>query len=539
MKKVFEPPRDENMMQAAQDTIPCTRAGGKWVLAATIIGSSMAFIDGTVVHVALPVLQAELNATVTGVQWIIESYTLFLAALILVGGALGDLLGRRRIFASGVVLFAAASIWCGLAPSIEQLIIARGIQGAGGALLVPGSLAIISASYKDEQRGRAIGTWAGFTTITAALGPVLGGWLIENISWRLIFFINVPLAAVVLGILIRCVPESRDPSASVRLDWRGALLATTGLGAIVYGLIESAPLGLSHPVVLGSLAVGAVALILFIAVEASSQAAIMPLALFRSRTFSGANILTLFLYAALGAALFFYPFNLIQVQGYSATAAGAAFLPLVLVIFGLSRWAGGLINRFGARLPLTLGSFIAATGYVLLAVPGIGGSYWETFFPGIIVLGLGMAISIAPLTSTVMSAVETRQAGLASGINNAVSRMAMLLSIAVTGILILHVFNHDLDSRLAMLEIPPEAKQIIDNQRIRLAGAEIPAGLSSKVSAALKHAINESFVTGFRWIMLTAAGLALAGALSAWLMIAGQKPDLRPDKAVSLRQHPN
>jgi MFS family permease len=400
---------------------------------------------------------------------------------------------------------------------------------------VPGSLAIISAYYKDEQRGRAIGTWAGFTTITAALGPVLGGWLIENLSWRLIFFINVPLAAAVLGILFRYVPESRNPSPNVRLDWWGALLATSGLGAIVYGLIESAPLGLSHPMVLGSLALGVVALIMFIAVEASNQAAMMPLALFRSRTFSGANILTLFLYAALGAALFFFPFNLIQVQGYSATAAGAAFLPLVLIIFGLSRWAGGLINRFGARLPLTIGPFIAATGYVLLAVPGIGGSYWETFFPGIIVLGLGMAISIAPLTATVMSAVETRQAGLASGINNAVSRMAMLLSIAVMGILILHVFNDDLDSRLAVLEIPLEAQQIIDNQRIRLAGAEIPAGLSSEVSAALKHAITGSFVTGFRWIMLTAAGLALASTLSALLLIEGQRSDLRPDKTASLR----
>jgi EmrB/QacA subfamily drug resistance transporter len=535
LKKVFEPSSDEKTIRAAQDTIPCARAGGKWVLAATIIGSSMAFIDGTVVHVALPVLQAELNATVTGVQWIIESYTLFLAALILVGGALGDLLGRRRIFASGVVIFAAASVWCGLAPNIEQLIIARGIQGAGGALLVPGSLAIISASYKDEQRGRAIGTWAGFTTITAALGPVLGGWLIENISWRLIFFINVPLAAVVLGILYRCVPESHDPSTSVRLDWWGALLATTGLGAIVYGLIESAPLGLSHPVVLISLAVGVVALIMFIAVEASSQVAIMPLVLFRSRTFSGVNIITFFLYAALGATLFFFPFNLIQVQGYSATAAGASFLPLVLVIFGLSRWAGGLINRFGARLPLTIGPFIAATGYVLLAVPGVGGSFWETFFPGIIVLGLGMAISIAPLTATVMSAVETRQAGLASGINNAVSRMAMLLAIAVTGILILYVFNHDLDRRVALLEIPPEVQHFIDDQRIRLAGAEIPAGLSSEVSAALKHAIIDSFVTGFRWIMLTAAGLALTSALVAWFTITGQRPDLRPDKAVSLR----
>ncbi len=519
MKNTFEPP-----------AAPSASAAGSWILAATIIGSSMVFIDGTVVHVALPVLQAEMNATVAEVQWIIEAYMLFLAALLLVGGTLGDRFGRRRIFAAGVALFAVASLWCGLAPNLEQLIVARAIQGVGGALLVPGSLAIITVSFNKEQRGRAIGTWSGFTTITAALGPVLGGWLIENVSWRWIFFINIPLAMITLGILFRRVPESCDEETSVKLDWWGAVLATAGLGAIVYGLIESTNLGLGHLIVLSALLIGAISMIAFIFLEARSPSAMMPLSLFRSRTFSGANLLTLFLYSALGGALFFFPFNLIQVQGYSATAAGAAFLPLILIIFLLSRWAGGLVNRYGPKVPLIIGPLIAAFGYVLLAVPGIGGSYWKTFFPGVVILGLGMAISIAPLTTAVMGSVALRQAGLASGVNNAVSRVAMLLSIAVMGILALNAFNRSLDERLATLEISPKIQQMLDGQRIKLAGAEIPTGVSNEVSAALERAIDESFVTSFRRVMLTAAGLALASAFSALVAIEGKRPALGGNK---------
>jgi len=523
MGSIDKPPGDEGMVHAAPDVVHRVKEVGGWVLAATIMGSSMTFIDGTAVIVALPVLQAELNTTVVGVQWVVEAYTLFLAALLLVGGSLGDRFGRRRIFATGVALFAAASVWCGIAPDAYQLIIARAVQGVGGALLVPGSLAIITAFFEEQQRGSAIGTWAGFSAVTAALGPILGGWLTENISWRWIFFINVPLAVMVLGILFWRVPESRDEEASVKLDWWGALLTTIGLGAIVYGLIESANLGLGNPVVISALATGTVALIAFIVVESRSPAAMMPLALFRSRTFSGANALTLLLYAALAGALFFFPFNLMQVQGYSPTAAGAAFLPLTLVIFLLSRWAGGLVNRCGAKLPLTIGPVIAAMGYLLLAIPGIGGSYWATFFPGILVLGLGMGVIVAPLTTTVMGAVPLRQAGLASGINNAVSRVAWLLSIAVMGILVLHSFNSGLDTRLTTIEMSPEVRQMLDEQRIKLAGAKISAGVSSEVSKALERAIAESFVTSFRWVMLIAAALAFASAFSALAVIEGKK----------------
>lgn len=479
----------------------------------------MALIDGTVVNVALPVLQAALNATVTDMQWIVASYSLFLAALILVGGSLGDRFGRRRIFAYGVALFALASIWCGFSPNVSQLIIARAVQGIGGALLVPGSLAIISASFSGEQRGQAIGTWSGFTAITSALGPVLGGWLVENASWRWIFFLNVPLAAIVLGILFWRVPESRDEEGSGKLDWWGAVLITLGLGAVVYGLIESSNLGLSHPLVLSCLVFGAALMIGFIFVEANSRSPMMPLSLFRSRTFSGANLLTLLLYSALGGVFFFFPFNLIQVQGYSATAAGAAFLPLILLMFLLSGWSGGLVSRYGAKLPLTVGPIIAAIGFALFAVPGIGGSYWTTFFPAVVVLGVGMAISVAPLTTTVMGAVKVRSSGIASGINNAVARAAGLLAIAVLSIFVLNTFNHSLDQRLVMLEIPKEAQQLLDEQRIKLAGAEVPAGLSTEMSAMLKQAIALSFVDSFRLVMFIAVGLALASAIVAAVMI--------------------
>jgi EmrB/QacA subfamily drug resistance transporter len=502
------------------------------VLVATILGSSMVFIDGTVVNVALPALQADLKATVTGAQWVIEAYTLFLAALLLVGGSLGDHFGRRRVFCIGVGLFAAASVWCGLAPDVDQLVIARAVQGIGGALLVPGSLAIISAYFTAERRGRAIGTWSGFTSITTALGPVLGGFLIEHVSWRWVFFINIPLAVAVVAIMYWRVPESKGEGIPRQLDWPGTVLATVGLGALTYGLITQADLGWVHPLVFGTLAIGIISLVLFIFVEARSPAPMMPLGLFRSRAFSGANLLTFLLYGALSGALFFVPFNLIQVQGYSATIAGAALLPLILLLFALSRWSGGLVARYGSKLPLVVGPLIAAVGFALFALPGADAPperYWTTFFPAVVTLGLGMAITVAPLTTTVMGAVDSGHSGIASGINNAVSRAAGLIAIAVLGIVVLGAFNNSLDKRLAAIKLSPEVRQAIDRERIKLAGAEIPPGVSAETRIELKKAINESFVDGFRLAMLIGAALALASAVSAYVII--DVPKIQPRNA--------
>lgn len=533
MSITIKPPCDEAIINCALSEAAPQQGSGKWVLAATILGSSMAFIDGTVVNVALPTLQKELQASVAEVQWVVEAYSLLLAALILVGGSLGDHFGRKRIYAIGVVIFTLASVACGLAPNVLILILARAVQGIGGALLVPGSLAIISAAFSGEERGRAIGTWSGFTSITSAFGPALGGWLIDNISWRAIFFLNIFLAVPVLVIVSLHVPESRNPQAR-GLDWWGAILATVGLGGVVYGLIEAGSKSLGDPVVLLALAVGVIGLILFVVVEARSRSPMMPLGLFRSRTFSGTNLLTLLLYGALGGVLFFVPFNLIQVQGYSPTEAGFVFLPFILIMFSLSRWSGGLVGRYGAKLPLIIGPVIAALGFGLYALPGIGGSYWLTYFPAIVVLGLGMAITVAPLTTAVMNAVDVSNSGVASGVNNAVSRVAGLLAIAVFGILMVNFFSNSLDNRLANVPVSPEVRQSVAQQHDKLAQIELPKNLSASQQANLKQAISEAFVDSFRLIMLIGAAMAVLSAVAAFWLVEGKKPVPNPASRASI-----
>jgi EmrB/QacA subfamily drug resistance transporter len=511
-------PRDQAALRPSGSNAPHENRSQEWVLAATILGSSMAFIDGTVVNVALPALQSSLHATVVDVQWVVESYGLFLAALLLVGGAMGDSYGRRLVFLLGTGVFAIASMCCGLSSNISQLIVARSFQGVGAAFLVPSSLAIISACFDEKSRGRAIGTWSGFTAITAALGPVLGGWLIQHASWHWAFFINVPIAAGVIIISLWHVPESRS-SGSHKADWLGAAIATVGLGGIVFGFIESAILGWKRPLILASLILGFISLILFVFVEKRAASPMVPLSLFKSRSFTGANLLTLLLYSALGIFFFLFPLNLIQVQKYSTTATGAAGLPLILLLFLLSRWSGGLVARFGPQAPLIVGPLIAAAGFLAFVLPSVGGSYWTTFFPAFVVLGLGMAVSVAPLTTVVMSSVDQSHTGAASGINNAVSRVAGVLAVAVLGIVMVSAFSGRLQHSLADLHLPPAALGHLQSSSIKLAGLEAPAGLDAQNTLAIQSTIAHAFVFAFRLIMLLCAALALASAAVASRMI--------------------
>jgi EmrB/QacA subfamily drug resistance transporter len=492
----------------------------RWTLVATILASSMTFIDGTVVNVALPALQASLDATLTDVQWVIEAYALFLGSLILIGGSMGDQYGRKRVFLAGVLFFTAASILCGLAVSPAILVFGRALQGFGAAFLVPGSLAIISAAFSESERGKAIGTWSGFSAMTSAIGPVFGGWLIEHVSWRAVFFLNLPLAAVVVFLSLRYMPESRDQSRSGPLDWAGGVLAVLCLGGIVLALLEWPPLGAGHPIVIVALVVGVIAGVLLSIVERRTRNPMLPLSLFRARTFTLANTLTLLLYGALGVLLFLVPMNLIAVQHYSATEAGAALLPLPVIMFTLSRWSGGLVARVGSRLPLTVGPMVAAIGLALYARPGIGGAYWTTFFPAVVVLGFGLALTVAPLTTTVMGAVEAGHSGVASGVNNAVARVAGLLAIAVFGVVLSRTFDARVRPRLNDLALAPAAMAAIEQELPRLAAADlerVPA-LDPSRRAAARTAIDESFVSAFRTVMIGTAVLALLAAAAGALL---------------------
>ena len=524
---------DRHIRAAGDDeVVPCSAAGRRAVLAAAILGSGMAFIDGTVANVALPAIQRDLGASAFQAQWVIESYALVLAALLLVGGALGDRFGRRRVFAIGTALFAVASAGCGLAASVHGLIAARALQGVGAALMVPGSLALISAVFPRQERGRAIGTWSGASAITAAVGPVLGGWLIDHASWTWAFFINLPFAALVLWLCWRHVPESRRPQAG-RLDIIGAVLATLGLAGIVFAFIEAPATHWLAPPVVVAAAVGVLATVGFFVQESRSPAPMLPLAMLRIRNFAGANLLTLLLYAGLSGGLYFFPLALIQVQGASATLAGAALLPFALILTLFSNAAGRLADRVGPRLMLVTGPLIAAVGFALFALPGVGADYWRGYLPAVVVLGIGMTITVAPLTATVMNAAGPESAGVASGVNNAVSRVAGVLAIAVFGLVMALVFDARLRADLQTLAVPPEAARALYEQRHQLAAAQPPAGLPPEQAQALRDAVRDAFIAGFRWVMGVSAGLALLSALAAWRWIgrgdlAGAESGRRP-----------
>jgi EmrB/QacA subfamily drug resistance transporter len=414
-----------------------------------------------------------------------------------------------------------------LSTNVASLILARVVQGAGAALLIPCSLAIIGATFEESERGRAIGTWAAFSAISAAAGPVLGGWIVDHVSWRWIFLINPLIALPCIWIALRHVPESRDAQAVRGLDWRGALLALSGLGALVYGLIAAPERGWSDATVVVSLAAGTLLLVAFVFEERRSPAPMMPLALFSSRTFSGVNMLTLLLYAALGGAFFFLPFLFIQVHGYSATLAGAAFLPFTFIMAVMSRWSGGLIDRFGARLPLIIGPAIAATGFALLALLSNAHAFGLMVVP-LIVLGVGMAVTVAPLTTTVINAVPERQIGVASGINNAVASLASLLAVAIFGAVALGAHNAGLDRRLSVQAMSVDTRQAVSDAHGKFV-IEVSA-LQGDDRDTAKVIIRQSLRRSIALVMWLAASLAFSAAVCAALTIrpTRKKPESKP-----------
>lgn len=478
----------------------------------------MSFIDGTAVNVTLPVMQRELGATSADMQWVVEGYALFLSALILIGGSLGDVLGRRRMFVLGIVIFALASVACALAPNVAVLVAARCVQGIGGALAMPESLALISAVYDGDERGRAIGLWSGFASITAAAGPVLGGFLAQHASWRYVFVINIPIAVAVVAIGLLRVPESRDAEGSRTIDTTGAALATLGLGALVYGLIHAQG-GHFDAIAVGTILLGCAALGLFVVAERRERHPMMPLAMFASRTFSVANLYTLLLYAALSGSLYFLPFALIGAQRYDPQAAGAALLPFVVLQFALSRWSGGLVGRLGARTPLVLGALLAAGAFVLFSLPGIGGGYWTTYFPAAVLLGLGGALFIAPLTTTVFDSTAREHSGIASGINNAVARTAGLVAVALFGIAQVAVFDRELDARLAQHHVSSDGRRIAVEQRAKLSTGVIPQEVPAADRRSVDGAVRQASLDGFRAVMLLSALVALLAAALALLAL--------------------
>ena len=492
------PPCDVGIIRATPAApAALSRRRKQMTLAATILGSSMAFIDGSVVNIALPAIQQALQANAASTQWIVNGYLLLLGALVLVGGSAADLYGRRRIFLVGIAIFTAASIACGLSPDIKVLVVSRAVQGLGAALLIPASLAMLGTTFDEHERSHAIGTWAGVGALTAAAGPVLGGWLVDQVSWRAIFLLNIPLAVAAAGLAVFFAGESRDEKAKP-LDWKGAVAVAIGLAAITWGLGAIPASGFQDKAVLGALGAGIAFLILFVAIEARSrERAMMPLSLYRSRNFSATNTVTLLLYFALGGVMYVLPFGLIRLGGYSATQAGAALLPFALIMgFGASL-AGALSDRFGPRLSLTAGPIIAACGLTLLAFVDFRKSYWTGVFPAISVLAIGMTITVPPLTSTVMSSVGEARAGIASGINNAVARVAGLFAVAALGAVLFASFSHYVAAP------PAHANEALNAV---LAGQ---AGADEGAIAAFDRAL--------RAVMLIAALCAALGGVVGWL----------------------
>jgi len=502
-------------------TVALNSPAGKWIMASTILASSMAFIDATALNVVLPALQQGLRATGADLFWILNAYLLMLASLILIGGAMGDKLGRKKIFMTGILIFIAGSAACGLSTTVLMLVICRLLQGIGGAFMIPGSLSLISSSINAKERGKAIGTWSAFTTVVTMGGPVLGGALADAGLWRYIFFINVPIGVLALAMLVFKVHEIKDDDSKAGLDFPGAITIALALALITFGFLQVPSVGLANLQAYGSLTTGLLFLIIFIVIEIRSANPMMPLKLFNNSTFSGANLLTFFLYAGLGAGMLFLSLNLVQIQGYSQLQSGLTFLPFTVLMIAIARFAGSLADKHGPRLFLIAGPAIAGTGLLILSfVKQTHGpaDYWTTFFPGVLVLGLGMSFTVAPLTAAVMSSVSDHFSGTASGINNAMTRISGVFANAIFGAMAVLFFSGALQHSLQATSFSGKEKQLIMQQVKNLGNAKVPAAFNVNKVQVEKY-YHEGFISAYAKIMRISAGLGYMGALMAFIFI--------------------
>jgi EmrB/QacA subfamily drug resistance transporter len=485
----------------------------------------MAFIDGTALNVVLPSLQQSLNATGTDLFWILNAYLLMLASLILTGGSLGDQLGRKKIFMWGIFIFISGSSACGFAPTVNMLVAFRMLQGIGGALMIPGSLSLISSSINAKERGKAIGTWSAFTTVVTMGGPALGGAFADAGLWRFIFFINIPLGVTALFILWQFVNESKDEDSAHKIDYPGAIAIALGLALLTFGFLRIPAMGLHNWQVYGSLIIGAGLLLLFIVIENKSAHPMMPLQLFTSLTFSGANLLTFFLYAGLGAGMLFQSLNMVQIQGYSQLQSGLTFIPFTILMISIARFAGAIADKHGPRLLLVVGPATAGAALLILSfIKQTHGpaDYWTTFFPGILVLGLGMSFTVAPLTAAVMGSVSDHFSGTASGVNNAVSRIAGVFTNAIFGTLAVLFFSGALQTQIQHTHLNPQQKQAVMEQSPEMGNARVPADINPTDKAEVENTYHTSFIYAYAKIMRIAAVLGFAGAFMSFIFIRNQ-----------------
>ncbi|MBL8058730.1 MAG: DHA2 family efflux MFS transporter permease subunit [Anaerolineales bacterium] len=493
------------------------------VLIVAVFGNGMVYLDQSALNVALPVIQRDLQADVSGLQWIIDIYILVAVVLLLVGGVLGDRYGRVRVFNLGLLIFVAASLGAGVSISLEMLIAMRALQGLGGALLLPGGYAIVNALVAPDRRGRVLGLWGSLSPLITLSGPLLGGWLTDHVTWRAIFFLNLPLGLVAYWVAARYVPESRDEQAGGPLDWPGVAALVVGLGGLLFALIEGPLHGLSDPLVLAALGLGLAGLAAFIVVERRSSNPMLPLGLFRERTFTGINLVTLLHYAGLSGVFFFLTLNLQQAQRFSAFQAGLAQIPSVVLLMLLSTPVGRLTDRIGAVPLMAAGILISVVGYVMFAGLGLADNYWTSFLPGQIVFGVGLGLMVVPLTAVAIGALESRLSGLASGVNTAITRVGQMVAVAVFGAVLFNAYQAGLQTHTAGLALPEAARAELLAQARNIGAARPPAGLSPELTAAVDQAIRLSFVDGFRQMMWIAAGLSLA-AVAVLLVLVRQRP---------------